>query len=297
MTPYLALAAAGCLWGTGFFFGKIVLTEMGVGHMLVYRFLFACLGLLPVGFRLRVVPRREDLSLFLLTAALYVPLQFIVQFNGLDRTTVSHASLMIGTLPLLLAVGAVVFTHERLDRIGWLLLLVSTAGAGLIVLQAHATSTAGGPTLVGDVLVLVSMFGGVSWVLLTQRLMHAGHGYSAVELTVYVLGIGTIMLTAWVLATDGLPPTSGISTHVWLALIALGLLATTVPTLLWTWALRRVPAARAGIFINFEPVVGTLLGVSLLHDSLGPAAIVGGLLIIGAALVFSVRAQSTTTAA
>lgn len=297
MTPYLALAAAGCLWGTGFFFGKIALAEMGVGHMLVYRFLFACLGLLPVAFRLHAVPRREDLPLFLLAAALYVPLQFIVQFNGLDRTTVSHASLMIGTLPLLLAAGAVVFTHERLDRIGWLLLLVSTAGAGLIVLQAHTTSAAGGPTLVGDVLVLVSMFGGVSWVLLTQRLMHAGRGYSAVTLTVYVLIIGTIMLTAWVLATDGLPPTSGISTHVWLALVALGLLATTVPTLLWTWALRRIPAARAGIFINFEPVVGTLLGVSLLHDSLGPAAIAGGLLIIGAALIFSVRAQSTASAA
>lgn len=296
MTAYIALAAAGCLWGTGFFFGKIALAEMSVGHMLVYRFLFACLGLLPVAFRLRAVPRREDLPIFLLAAALYVPLQFIVQFNGLDRTTVSHASLMIGTLPLLLAVGAVVFTHERLDRIGWFLLLVSTAGAGLIVLQAHTASGAGGPTLLGDVLVLVSMFGGVSWVLLTQRLMHAGHGYSAALLTVYVLIIGTIMLTAWVLTTDGLPPTSGISTPVWLSLAALGLLATTLPTLLWTWGLQRVPAARAGIFINFEPVVGTLLGVSLLHDSLGPAAIAGGLLIITAALVFSIRAQSTNPA-
>lgn len=289
---YLALAAAGCLWGTGFFFGKIALTEMRVEHMLLYRFLFACLGLVPVAVRQRIVPRRDDLPLFLLAAALYVPLQFLVQFHGLDRTTVSHASLMIGTLPLLLAVGAVVFTHERLDRTRWLLLLVSTAGAALIVLQAHTSHADGGATLLGDMLVLVSMFGGVGWVLITQRVMHAGHGYPAAAMSVYVLVIGTIMLAGWVLATQGLPPVSGISEDTWLALAAQGLLATTLPTLLWNWALLRVPAARAGIFINFEPVVGTLLGVTLLHDSLGPTAIAGGILIVGAAVVFTVRSQS-----
>src|SRR5271170_228771 len=45
---YAACAAAGCLWSTGFYFGKIALREMGVGHMVLYRFLFACLGLLPI---------------------------------------------------------------------------------------------------------------------------------------------------------------------------------------------------------------------------------------------------------
>jgi drug/metabolite transporter (DMT)-like permease len=296
MMPYLALAAAGCLWGTGFFFGKIDLAEMGVGHMLLYRFLFACVGLLPIALRQRVVPRRDDIPLFLLAAALYVPIQFLVQFHGLDHTTVSHASLMVGTLPLLLAAGAVVFTHERLDRVGWLLLLVSTVGAALIVMQAHESSGAGGASLAGDLLVLISMFGGVSWVLITQRVMHSGNGYPAAVMTVYILVIGTVMLVAWVLVTDGLPPVSGISTTGWLALAAQGLLSTTLPTLLWNWALQHVPAARAGIFINFEPVVGTLLGVTLLHDTLGPAAIAGGVLIVTAAVVFTYRSATATPA-
>ena len=55
---FLALAAAGCAWGTGFYFTKVALTEMGVGHMLLYRFAFGCLGLLPVALRLRAAPRR-----------------------------------------------------------------------------------------------------------------------------------------------------------------------------------------------------------------------------------------------
>lgn len=289
-----ALAAAGCLWGTGFLFGKIALGEMSVGHMVLYRFLFACLGLLPVALRCRAVPRREDLALFLLAAAMYVPVQFLVEFQGLARTTVSHASLMVGTLPLLLAVGAVIFTHERLDRTGWLLLGASSVGAALIVIRAHADSGAGaagaasGPTLIGDVLVFISMFAGAAWVLITQRLMHRGRGYPAVITTLYSVGFGTVMLAVWVLATEGLPPVA-ISARAWGALAAQGLLATALTTLLWTWGLTRVPAARAGVFINLEPVVGAILGVMLLHESLGPTAIVGGVLIVGAAVAFTYR--------
>ena len=48
---YGACALAGSLWGTGFFFGKIALAEMSVSHMVLYRFLFACAVLAPLGLR------------------------------------------------------------------------------------------------------------------------------------------------------------------------------------------------------------------------------------------------------
>ena len=35
-------------WGCGFFFGKIALEEMSFAHMVLYRFLFAMLVLLPL---------------------------------------------------------------------------------------------------------------------------------------------------------------------------------------------------------------------------------------------------------
>jgi len=290
-TAFLALATASCLWGTGFFFGKIDLEEMSVGHMLVYRFVFACVGLIPVLFRNREMPRREDVPLFLIAAALYIPLQFIIEFQGLARTTVSHASLMVGTLPLMLAAGAVVFTHERLDRTGWITLLVSTIGAILIAFQAHSSGgSATGPTLIGDLLVLVAMLGGVGWVLISQHVMHRGRGYPSLVVSTYILLSGTAMLVVWVVATEGLPPIYGISMRAWLALAAQGFLATTLTTLLWNWGLQRVSAARAGIFINMEPVIGTILGVGLLGETLGPGAILGGLLIVGAAVVFSLHA-------
>ncbi len=43
-----ACALASSLWGCGFFFGKIALVEMGFAHMVLYRFLFAMVALLPL---------------------------------------------------------------------------------------------------------------------------------------------------------------------------------------------------------------------------------------------------------
>jgi drug/metabolite transporter (DMT)-like permease len=50
---------------------------------------------------------------------------------------------------------------------------------------------------------------------------------------------------------------------------------------------REAHALQAGIFVNLEPLVGAILGVFLLHETLGIMAVVGGVLIIGGAVYFS----------
>src|SRR5579863_9046025 len=136
---YLACALAGCLWGTGFFFGKIALGELSVAHMVLYRMAFGSLGMLPIVLLHRQYFSSSEWVTLLTSAALGVPIQFLIQFQGLAYTTVSHASLMVGTMPVLLALGAAIFAHEHLDRIGWSALGASTLGAALIALSGkHA---------------------------------------------------------------------------------------------------------------------------------------------------------------
>src|SRR5450755_2937593 len=127
--PIFALATAGCLWGTGFFFGKIALREMPVSTMVLFRLLFACAGLLPFLFFDRPRFARAEWVWVLAAAALGVPVIFLLQFKGLSLTTVSHAALMVGTLPILLAIAAVLFTGEQLHSGGWFAVLASTVGA------------------------------------------------------------------------------------------------------------------------------------------------------------------------
>jgi drug/metabolite transporter (DMT)-like permease len=93
------------------------------------------------------------------------------------------------------------------------------------------------------------------------------------------------MLLVWVEATH--PMRAHFSFHVWLAAFAQGILPTTAAFLFWNWGLARIPAARAGVFVNLEPLVGTLLGVLVLGESLGARGILGGAFILFAAAYFS----------
>jgi drug/metabolite transporter (DMT)-like permease len=81
-----------------------------------------------------------------------------------------------------------------------------------------------------------------------------------------------------------------------MALAISGLLCTATTTLLWNWGIHRVPAARAGVFLNIEPALGSWLGVRLLGEHLGPYAWAGGGLILAAAITLTTRGRETEPA-
>ena len=297
---YGACALAGCLWGTGFYFGRLAMNEMSVEHMVLYRFLFACLGMMPVIVTNRVPFTRAEIRLVLIASFFGIPVQFLMQFHGLARTTVSHASLMVGSMPVLLAAAAAIFADERLDAIGWSALVASTIGAALIVLGGHrGPAVHGQPTLAGDLMVVASLCTALSWILLSKKLMLT---HSPPVVTAYTILAGTIMLIVWVLGPwlikpwipnhSAPPPFMHISTTAWTALAISGLACTATTTLLWNWGIHHVPASRAGVFLNIEPALGSYLGVKLLGEHLGPHAWLGGALIVGAAVTLTTRAHA-----
>ncbi len=295
---YGACALAGGLWGTGFYFGRLALNEMSVEWMVLYRFLFASLGMLPVlffQFGGRVRFTASEVKLLLLGSAFGVPIQFLLQFHGLARTTVSHASLMVGAMPVLLAAAATLFAGEKLNRLGWVALCGSTVGAALVTLGASRTAAASEvPTLAGDLLVILSLFIALAWILMSKKLMER---HSPPVVTAYTILSGAAMLAIWVMGPWLLspfthqpvqpPPFARINVTAWVALAISGLLCTATTTLLWNWGIHHVPASRAGVFLNIEPALGSWLGVQLLGEHLGPYAWIGGALILVAAIALT----------
>jgi len=296
---YGACALAGCLWGTGFYLGRLALNEMSVEHMVLYRFLFASLGMLPLVLanlrRLRLTG--GEMRILLISAAFGIPIQFLLQFHGLALTTVSHASLMVGSMPVLLAGAAALFAGERLDWIGWIALCGSTVGAALIVLGgSRGPVTQGQPSLAGDLLVVASLITALAWVLLSKKLMQT---HSPPVVTAYTILSGTAMLglmalVPWLLSplthqVVAPMPFAQLSHTAWFALAFSGLLCTATTTLLWNWGIHHVPASRAGVFLNIEPALGSWLGVRMLGEHLGPYAWAGGALILTAAVTLTAR--------
>src|SRR5277367_4876430 len=283
-----ACALASSLWGCGFFFGKIALAEMNSSFMVLYRFLFAMPVLLPFLITHRPGLNRREWGWLALASFLGVPLQFLIQFYALSITTVSHAALMVGTMPVILAVGAALFAHERMDGVGWAALAGSTCGAALIALGGGSHEN-GGATLAGALLVVVSLLIALFWILINKELMGR---HSHLVVTAYGLGIGTLMLMVWVPVKYGMPPVHGVSVKAWLALAASGVLCTATTTLLWNWGMTQVPASQAGVLLNMEPLMGSLLGVLVLGERLGPSAWVGGGLILASAVTLTTRSKT-----
>ena len=122
-----------CRWlgvcgATGFLFGKIAFREMTVAENVFFRFLFACVILVPILIAKGKAFATKDLWWLVAAAAIGVPVQFLMQFKGLQLTTVSHASLIVGTLPVLIALSSTVFLRERLSKSEWIVILLSPVG-------------------------------------------------------------------------------------------------------------------------------------------------------------------------
>ncbi len=277
-----ALGLAGCLWGTGFLFGKIAFREMSVSENVTFRFGIAAIVLIPLLFRHRITFTRKDFTLLILAALVGVPVQFLIQFKGLQLTTVSHASLIVGTLPVLIALTSAIFLHERLSRVEWIILLLSPLGVVAIAVSGGSNNSNAGPTLIGDMLVLVSMFAAVFMIMITKRLTAK---YNPTQITAWMLILGTILLAAGTFLTQ--PMRFHFSAEAWSAVAAQGILATVGAYVLWNWGLARVEASRAGVFLNLEPLFGTFLGVVVLHETLRAWGLVGAAMIIGPAVYFS----------
>lgn len=254
--------------------------------MCLYRFLFAMIPALPVAFRQVNSWSRRDWYILAVAAFFGIPLQFLIQFKGLSLTTLAHASLMIGTMPVVLAAGAALFFGERLDAVGWCALAASTLGACLIALAAK---NAGGASLLGDCLVVISLVIALVWILGNKDLLTR---HSALSVSARSLVVGTVMMAVWVCLQYGMPPVHGVSRAAWAALAASGLLCTAATTLLWNWGMTQVPASQAGVFLNLEPVMGSLLGVWAFHERLGPTAWLGGGMIVAAATVLTTRSSA-----
>lgn len=282
----VSLAAAGCLWGTGFLFGKIAFAEMTVSENVAFRFVVGSIFLAPILFRRAKRFKFRDLCLLGFAGLVGIPVQFLVQFKGLQLTTVSHASLMVGTLPMMLALSSALFLHERLNPREWGVLSLSAIGAVLIALSGSHTSQASSPTAKGDLLVLVSMIAAVVMILTTKRLMSE---YDPLQVTAAMIVIGTVLLLIFVAVSQ--PVRFHFSIKAWIAVAAQGLLATAMAYVLWNWGLARVSASRAGVFLNMEPLVGAILGVAFLRESLGSLAMLGGGMIIGSAVYFTKRSH------
>src|ERR1700760_5106913 len=136
----VALAVAGTLWGTTVPLSKLALAWLPPGWLTVARFGLAAAVLLVItqrkAARTRGAAERPlrpaGTALVLIFGAAGYGGSVILQNAGVELTSVTHAALLIGAVPVLVAVIAAVWQRAVAPPVAWLGFVVSLAGVGLV---------------------------------------------------------------------------------------------------------------------------------------------------------------------
>jgi O-acetylserine/cysteine efflux transporter len=271
-----ALTAAGLLWGTTVPLSKVALEWLPPAWLTLVRFTVAA-AILLVAARSRV--RAAFTPAILVSGAIGYGGTVLLQNAGIARTSVSHAALLIGTTPVLVAVIAALWQRSVARPVAWVGFAVSLAGVGLI-----AGGGGGGATFVGDALVLASLMLSAAFTVAQTRLLR---GQDPVAVTAVQFLAAAVAVVPAAALSGGMPAVSG-SAGVLLATMGLATVGTTLPFTLFAYGQLRLPAEVAGAFLNIEPLVGAVLGVIAFGDPAGPAQLVGGTAILGGIAMSSV---------
>ncbi len=269
-----ALIAAGLLWGTTVPLSKLALAWLPPGWLTALRFGLAAPVLLAAARRRGqgTALRRAFTPGVLAAGALGYGGSVLLQNAGIGRTSVTHAALLIGAAPVLVAIIAAVWHRAVARPAAWAGFVVSLGGVGLVTTGGGG----GGATPAGDALVLASLVLSATLTVAQARLL-AGRDPVAVT-AVQFLGAALAALPVAAL-TEGAPAAPGDAGPV-LAAAALVAGGTLLPFTLFAFGQSRIPAEAAGAFLNLEPLVGAIAGVAAFGDPVGPAQVTGGVAIL-----------------
>ena len=262
----------------------LVTWRAGLGALVVGLFIglrFALAGVRPRS--IRSLPVRD--RWFMLAAAVANTILNLAAFIAFERITIALTLLVFYLYPAGVALASTLWFGERLDLTRWIALAVSLSGMVLVVAGAEAL---GDVDPVGIGLALVAGVAQVFYVLAARHGFAHVPGPQAAAMTmagaatlylVIALGIGT-------LGQLGAPLASSAAI---LPVVLAGVIGAGIPTLAFITGIRRLGPSRAAILATLEPVVGVGLAAWLLSEQPAPIQLLGGGLILGAAVLLQLR--------
>ena len=238
--------------------------------LLMLRFVLAAivLGLLARG---RKWPTRKESIAYLLMGCVYALMAW-TYFSALHHAASSTVALVLYTFPVIVAIAAALL---GLDRFGLAEgLAVAGAVAGMVLMLG--TSLSGSHT--GFLLAFTAALCYATYILVGSKITGSASPIAASTLVLASAGFIFLLLASW----RGIHlPTSATG---WSAVVILALFSTALAIAAFVAGLARVGPTLAAILSTLEPVITIGLGVAFLHETLQGNTVLGGMLILGAAL-------------
>lgn len=260
----LLLLLMAVIWGVNF---TVVKFATGIMQPLAFtglRVMLAAAVLLAFAMaRKHKLPSRKEILSLMALGMLGNGIYQLLFVEGLSRTRVGNAALVVAATPVLIAITSRWRGVDRINRrlvagIGLSLLGVS------IVILGSAQSATGTPTFLGTMLVF---FGTCCWTAFTVMLQPFARRLDPIHLSAFTMLGGTIPLfiatSASIMHTDwtqfGLPA--------WGAVLYASVLSMGVAYLFWYRGLRVLGPTRTAVYSNLQPVIAILVAWVFLSET------------------------------
>lgn len=267
------------VWALNFSVVKYSLDEIDPLSFNAFRFALG-IGLMwaVVWFRgMRIRIARKDfgkVALLGLLGNLVYQMLFIV---GIDRTFASNAAVMLGTIPVWIAVFSHLFTAEKMYRTQAIGVFAAFSGVVLIMGFGEQGFNLRAESVLGDAIIVSAAMVFAVYTLLSRSLLET---YSPLTLATMVMTTGGTLLILVAIPSLIRLDYQAVSLVSWGGAAYSGLFAIGLAYLIWNFGIKNVGAIRTSTYQNLVPVLGVLFGLIFLGEKLHVLQYIGSLLTI-----------------
>lgn len=298
LTAHLVAFVVVAIWGSTFVFTKLLLQHgLSPAHIFTLRFLIAYL--LMIATELAVRPRhllghllsatwRDELVMAVLGVT-GGSLYFLAENAAMLYTTATNTSLIVCSCPLfaMLLIALVYRRSERLTKTQVAGSLLACAGMAIVVLNGHFVLHL---SPLGDLLAFAAC---LCWAVYSLLMKSVTGRYSALFITRKVFFYGLLTILPYYLLVPGFPPLSVLlDTEVLWSLLFLGVVASMLCFLLWSWVIYRLGAVAATNWVYFNPITTIVFAWWLLHEQITPWFLLGTVFILVGMYLSDKRAKA-----
>lgn len=280
----LTLLTVAVIWALNFSVVKASLSEVDIYSFNSVRFILAAgliWGIIIWKRAWFTVPRADWLSLLaigLIGNVLYQWL-FIV---GIDLTFSANAAVMLGTIPIWIAIFSHLFTDEKMTRLKAIGVVLAFAGVAAIVSGGANPISLASDTFRGDLIIVCAA---VTWAVFTIRSKQFLKRYTALQFSGMMALLGAVLLSGLSVLSPMSTEWTAVSPAAWGGMIYSGALSIGLAYLIWNNGIVNVGPVKTSVYQNLVPVMGLVFGIVLLNESLsilqyaGSAIVVTGIVI------------------
>jgi drug/metabolite transporter (DMT)-like permease len=282
MSADLVLVVANVVYATSYAATRLTLDHVPPATLALIRLVIGALVLIPLAVAFRPAAaapiQRADRWSMLWMGVLGFAGAFAFSHWGIARSTATNAALLITVEPISLILLSPWALGERLTRREGVGAALALAGAGVVVVNGIPGVTAAlVPHWRGDLLLILAGLAYASYSLFGRGVLTR---HPAIAVTAWSIAWGVAAMLPLAALEWSAGAELRLTAGALLGVLYLAVLITALGYLAWNWALERVPAPRAAIFLNIQPLVGALLGVYYLGEPLTLFTVAGGVLIV-----------------